>query len=292
VLRALVCVLLLQVALVATVRQKPASRLSLRDVLARAGEYVVAYGESLSTVLAEEHYTQQFTSTRQPRPLTVRRLRSEIAFIRLVDTSEWAAFRNVTSVDDKPVADADGKLERLLRNAPPTLIAQTRVIASESARYNIGPITREINVPTFALHYLQSDNQSQCDFDKDREEVVNGVSAWVVRFRERHGGFIRREDERRLPAEGRFWIVPADGRVLKTQLIVRDFYRRGSSRAELFVTWRWDTALALWVPADMREHYEGPWPPLTTPFGPRPYDIDGVAQYSNYRRFTVDVKIR
>jgi hypothetical protein len=290
---ALACVLSVNVALAATARQTPESRLGLRDVLARAGDYVVAYGESLSTVLAEEQYTQQLTTPRQLRPLAVRRLRSEIAFIRLADTSEWAAFRNVTSVDDKAVPDADGKLERLLRNAPSTLLAQTRVIASESARYNLGPLTREINVPTLALRYLHSDNQSESGFKKEREEAVNGVPTWVVRFHERHGGFIRREDGRRLPAEGRFWIVPADGRVLKSQLVVRNFFSgRGNSRAELVVTWRWDAALTLWVPADMREHYEGPWPPLTTPFGRRPYDIDGVAQYSNYRRFTVDVKIR
>jgi hypothetical protein len=51
-------------------------------------------------------------------------------------------------------------------------------------------------------------------------------------------------------------------------------------------------ALNLWVPAEMREHYRGSWEPLMTPFGPKPYDIDGVARYSNYRRFRVDVQIR
>ncbi len=287
-LTAIACILALPVALAGQ------SRAGLREVLARAADYVVAYGESLATVVAEEHYTQQLTSHRELRPLAVRRLRSEIAFVRLADTSEWAAFRNVTSVDGKEVPDADGRLERLFRTAPPTLLAQTRLIASESARYNLGALTREINIPTLALLYLHPDNQSKSEFDKAGEEAINGLSAWVVRFRERDGGgFIRRSDDRRLPATGRFWIVPTDGRVLKSQLIVNNFVRGGrNSRAEINVTWQWDAPLNLWVPSEMRETYHGSWTPLATPLGPKPYDIDGIAQYSNYRRFTVDVRIR
>ena len=287
-LTAIACILALPAALAGQ------SRVTLRDVLGRAGDYVVAYGESLATVLAEEQYTQQLTFSRERRPLAVRRLRSEIAFVRLADTSEWIAFRNVTSVDGQEVPDAEGRLERLFRTAPPTLLAQTRLIASESARYNLGPLTREINVPTFALHYLHPENQLASDFDKSGEETLNGITTWIVRFRERNGGgFIRRSDDRRLPTEGRFWIGTADGCVLKTQLTVRNFVRGGrDSRAEINVTWRRDATLNLWVPAEMREAYHGPWTPLETPLGPKPYDIDGTAQYSNYRRFTVDVRIR
>jgi hypothetical protein len=290
--RALACTLWLSLAL-AGESQKLESRVSLRDVLARAGDYVVAYGESLSTVLAEEQYIQQLISRRDLQPLVTRRLRSEIAFVRLADTSEWAAFRNVTNVDGRPLEDSAGRLERLFRNAPSTLLAQTRLIAEESARYNLGPITREINIPTLALRFLHTDRQSDCEFDKEREEILDGTHTWVVRFHDRRGGFIRRADKERLPTEGRFWIVPTDGRVLKTQLIVRDFVRGGrDSRAEITVTWRLDPSLNLWVPFEMRERYQGPWEPRPTVDGRKSYDIDGVAQYSNYRRFTVDVRIR
>ena len=50
--------------------------------------------------------------------------------------------------------------------------------------------------------------------------------------------------------------------------------------------------LDLWVPAEMRERYEGPGMSHATRGRARRYDIDGVATYSNYRRFTVDVRIR
>ena len=55
--------------------------------------------------------------------------------------------------------------------------------------------------------------------------------------------------------------------------------------------WRRDASLDLWVPAEMRERYEGPWYERLDS-RPERYDIDGVATYSNYRRFTVDVRIK
>ena len=135
------------------------------------------------------------------------------------------------------------------------------MIAGESARYNLGPITREINVPTTALHFVHPAHRSNCRFDKEGEEEVDGERIWVVRFKERdRGGLISRGDGRNLPAEGRLWIVPADGRVVRSELVVKDFVRgRGDSRAEIHVTWRRDVPLDLWVPVEMREHYEGPW---------------------------------
>ena len=55
---------------------------------------------------------------------------------------------------------------------------------------------------------------------------------WVVRFKERErGGLISRGDGRSLPAEGRLWIVPSDGRVVRSELVVKNFVRgRGDSR--------------------------------------------------------------
>ena len=51
------------------------------------------------------------------------------------------------------------------------------------------------------------------------------------------------------------------------------------------MTWRRDVPLDLWVPAEMREHYEGPWSAMSAPGQRERYDIEGVATYSNYRRF-------
>jgi hypothetical protein len=86
--------------------------------------------------------------------------------------------------------------------------------------------------------------------------------------------------------------VPGDGRVVHSTLLVRNFVRGGSSsRAEIEVSWRRDARLDLWVPVEMRERFEGPWFDQVGSKRVR-YDITGVATYSNYRRFMVDVKIK
>ena len=74
---------------------------------------------------------------------------------------------------------------------------------------------------------------------------------------------------------------------------MKDFVRGGGdSKAEIHVTWRRDAPLDMWVPAEMREHYSGPWRAMSAPQRSERYDIDGVATYANYRRFTADFRIK
>jgi hypothetical protein len=266
---------------------------SLDTVLARAGEYAVEYGLALTSVLAEEAYTQRLVWRKTKTVLSDRQLRSEIAFVRLTDSTEWLAFRNVLSVDGAPIPESDGRLERLFRGSSRSLLGQARLIAGDSARFNLGPITREINVPTMALHFIQPRHRPNCRFDKESEQDMDGERVWTVRFKERdRGALISRADGRNLPAEGRLWIVPSDGRIVRSELVVRDFVRGADSKAHIRVEWRRDAALDLWVPAKMREDYIGPWTARSQASLLERYDIDGVATYSNYRRFTVDVRIR
>ena len=285
---------LLIVLLPASQAAAPQDRYTLDDVLARAGQYTVDYGEALQSVLAEETYAQRLVWRGDQGVKQERKLRSEIAFVRLVNSTEWLTFRNVLAVDDEAIPDANGRLERLLRGSTASLLVQARLITTESARFNIGPITRDINVPTTALHFLHPKHRPNCRFSKEREEVLDGERVWVIRFRERErGSLIRGTDGQNLPALGRLWIVPADGRVVKSELVIEDFVRgRGDSKAEIGVRWRRDASLDLWVPAEMRERYEGPWYERLDSRPRERYDIDGVATYSNYRRFTVDVRIK
>ncbi len=271
-----------------------AERSELDRVLARASDYVVVYGHALSSVLAEERYAQRLVWRSNKKPLQRRELLSEIAFVRLPDSTEWVSFRNVSAVDGTPLPEAAGRLERVFNDSADTLTARAQALAGESARYNLGPITRQINVPTLSLLFLHPVHKPFCRFDKESEVDFGGERVWVVRFRERdRGEIIIRGDGRHLPAEGRLWIVAANGRVVQTELVVKDFVRgRGDSKATVHVRWRHDPTLALWVPAEMTEAYEGPWRALTGPRTSERYDIEGTATYSNYRRFTVDVRIK
>jgi hypothetical protein len=264
---------------------------SPREMLRRAGSYVVQYGESLASVIGEEDYTQQLVARDDGSVIESRVLRSEIAFVPLAGSREWQAFRNVISVDGREVAGAAGRLERVLRDPPRSIAAQARLIAEESARFNLGPLRRNFNAPTMPLQFLHPSHQDRFRFDRQREEVIAGERVAVMRFRERRRATIIRSPEGRdVPVEGLLWIAPEDGRVIRSSFFATDFLPAEpaprTSRADLEATWREDGRLGIWVPDEMRERYSGPW----TADGVA-YDIVGHAVYSNYRRFEVDVRI-
>ena len=222
-------------------QRNPAGRLSLDDVLARAGGYAIDYGLALTSVLAEETYTQRLVWRETETDLQERRLRSEIAFVRLADSTEWLAFRNVLAVDDAPVR----RLRRAgssacFRRPTASLLAQARLIAGESARHNLGPITREINVPTTALHFVHPAHRPNCRFDKEARRSSSPASSVDRRLQGAGPGQPdqpgrRQEPSRRGPPLDR----AGDGRIVRSELVVKDFVRgRGGSKAVIHVTWR------------------------------------------------------
>lgn len=89
-------------ALLCVAATAPRAPAPLRGVLDRAGQYVVAYGESLATVIAEERYTQRIVARTDGSLLRERTLASELAFLALAGSREWQAFRNVLSIDGPP----------------------------------------------------------------------------------------------------------------------------------------------------------------------------------------------
>ena len=253
---------------------------SLRDVLDRAGQYVVRYGESLATVVADEDYTQKLVS-KSGGGSRERVLHSEIAFVKLADSTEWQGFRDVLAVDGRPVQGNSGRLERVLRDAPPAILPQVRLLAAESARYNLGTLHRDFNVPTTVLQFVHPAHQHRFRFSRRRDETAAAAenprqNMWVIEFRERdRGTLIRTTDGKDVPVHGRLWIVPDEGRIVRSVFATKAF------GTEVSVTWAPDSRLDLWVPSEMRERYQDR----------EDVEITGTAKYSNYRRFDVTVRI-
>jgi len=112
---------------------------------------------------------------------------------------------------------------------------------------------------------------------------------------------IRTTEGKDVRSKGRVWVEPETGRVTRTELVLEDFTPpvRGAfsgdeirSLAEVTVTWRPDEALGQWVPAEMRERYEGPWGVGSDdPLMRLRYTVTGVAVYGNVRRANVDVRL-
>ena len=87
---------------------------SLREVLERAAEYSAAYGDVLASVLADELFEQPLVLRQEGEVIERRQLESEIAFVKLAGGLDWLAFRSVLRVDGTVVADAAGRLERVV----------------------------------------------------------------------------------------------------------------------------------------------------------------------------------
>ncbi len=253
-------------------------------VLARASAYLDSYEKAFSIVVSEETYSQELeiapriTTRAANADQTIRKertLRSDVLQTN-VGQRDWVAFRDVYEVDGRAVRDRDARLQKLFIDTPAQALEQARKIVAESARYNLGVLRRDINVPTMALTYLRDMNQSRSAFTPAGRQTVGDVRAAIVEFREHATPTIIRSPDGDRPAKGYFWIEPASGRVLKSEVFVAD--RRSS--AKITVTYGAVPKLTVWAPILMVEEYTGP------------EAIRGKATYANFRQFGVSVDVK
>ena len=244
---------------------------SLNVVLKRAASYVAEFRKQLSGIAAEETYTQEIINTgRFVDALKVnpaRRLKSDLLLIKATDGDRYIELRDVFEVDGAPVRDRQARLEKLLRE--PAAGAQIGTIINESARYNLGRITRNINTPLMALQFLDAANQPRMRFRhieknepvfrRQQDAPLNdtpvfrvATEMWTIEFRERERGtMIRTPEGRDLPARGRFWINPSSGAVLISELIIT-----GDVAATVTVSYQSEPLMGFLVPVEMRESYD------------------------------------
>jgi VWFA-related protein len=255
------------------VRRDPA----LDGVLARAVEYIANYSRELSAVVAEEVYEQRVRAGTSPGEPQSRRLVSDFLIVKDPGSPGWLPFRDVFEVDGVAVRDREDRLRKLFLEAPATAIETANTIWQESARYNIGRIRRDTNVPTLALSFLEPRSMERFTFRKRGEDVQDGIRAWTIEYREHvRPTIIRTTDGKDVPSSGELWIDPVNGRVLRTVL--------KASTATITVTYRQrDEIPGLWLPVMMQESYA---------YGGG--SILGLATYSKFRRFQVitDEKIK
>jgi len=268
----------------------PAQEPTLAEVLGRAGAYVTEFQRQLSGVVTEESYVQDITEpatfgSRSGRSAVTRRvLKSDLLLVKPEGADRWIQFRDVFEVDGKPVRDRSERLMKLFVNPSASTAAQVAQIVDESVRYNIGNIVRTFNVPVFALLILEPKRQENFRFtrvDPGPPLLERGfgipANTWVVRYQESdRDTMIRTTNDRELPAHGRFWIEPATGRVLMSELVAEDYALSGT----VVVKYQPDVLPQLLVPMAMRERY------IERRNGMR---VDGAASYGRFRQFQVKV---
>ena len=255
---------------------------TLKIVLARAGDYAIRFERELTTLVAEERYTQEVVGA---EPVEHRELRSDLLFICQLGFHRYVEFRDVFEVDGRQIRERDA---RLMQMASRSSDRSMRQIVTESAQYNIGDIERTINVPLLPLMFLIPENQRRFKFNVQKGvqplSTANDIPSssprftvstevWAVEYREvEKPTIIRFVDGRRsIPVHGRFWIEPSSGRVLMSELIAED----RTVHAMIDVSYQSEPVLDLLVPIEMRETY---WR------GDQPTRITGIATYDGFRR--------
>jgi hypothetical protein len=281
------CALLIAgAAIVAAQPEDPA----LEALLTRATWYALDFVTKLSSVVAEERYTQDSNValatvpipglSRGGVPSSVprgsakhRELKSDFLIVKS-NGDFWEPFRDVFEVDHIPVRDRDERLSKLFLHPTGDTEERARAIAEESARYNLGSVRRTINNPVFALIFLQPDLRWHFRFTFGKPDRRMGDDVRVVEYvEEARPTIITGLPGQDMAAYGRFWIEAASGRVVKTEVRVDE---RGV-KAILTTVFRADERLGIDVPAEMRESYE-----LADSH------VTGTATYGRFRRFEVN----
>jgi len=267
---------------------------TLDDLLARAATYVRAYERTLSSVVAEERYEQRvrrlrvvgdeipsagtggipITSRHTRREETARTLRSDFLLVKTEGMDGWIPFRDVFEVDGASVRDREERVADLFRDSPPAAVERASRLVEESARYNLGNLSRTINVPTLALLFLIERHQQQFVFRLEGRETIDGAQVRKVTYRETaRPTLVRSPTGVDLPVHGAFWLDPLDGRVARSELRTEV----PGLDATIVVDFAFCDALETWVPARMKEEYRTP-----------EEDIEGAATYTEFRRLSMN----
>jgi len=250
-------------------------------VLDKAGDYVATYEKTFVGVVAEETYRQQVQGGRGRNdargfpvetPGQRRDLKSDVLLVRAPAGDRWMQFRDVFEVDGKPVRDRAERLTKLFLQPSASTQRQVDDIAASSARYNIGGVNRNVNLPVLALNVLDPRNRAWFSFKGARK----AGNTFELEFQEeRTGTLIRTASDQAMPSRGRFTIDAASGSVLSSELVAES----GSLKARIEVTYSLDPGVNALVPREMREKYS---------LGDGS-TIEGKATYAKYRRYQVTV---
>jgi hypothetical protein len=287
--------------LTASVSAQARSQAPFPAIVERASAYVATFAEAAKALVGDEHYVQEVkarngnASTVVPNPafgITVEKriLDSEVALVHIVDQQLWLMGRDVVSVDNRPLDPQ--RRQPLSAYHPATMpeaIAHFQQLATASARFNIGTVRRNLNVPTLALWFLTPGVRDRFVFKQAGQDRVDGHACIVMSYRERAAPYLLEANDFDVPVSGRFWIDRETGTVVKTEMVLYDSERirngdNGAVRAQVTVRYAYAPEVEAWAPIEMQELYS--YPNLMNAGA-----ILGSARYSHYKKFTTAARI-
>jgi hypothetical protein len=261
---------------------------SLKTVLGRAAAYSTDYHQRFKVLVAEEHYVQRVGPERTPADLPQagldreRTLKSDYILVPdFAGTNSWLGVRDVLEVDGEPVTTDRERLRELLEDTSQPVASRLRALSDLQAKYNLGDLYRTINVPTLPLVFLLPDRQPRFRFKHTGTTTLRDTPVWIVSYDERdRPTIIKTPEGRDVMSSGSFWIDPATGAVLRTELRAGQVADRPLTTI-ILVGYAYNSRFGMLLPDNMNELY------LTGRSR-----IEGHATYTNYRRWEAEARIK
>ena len=270
-------------AMLAAVHVCHAQAPTLDAVLDRLSAYLLDYETKAFELAAEEDFEQSIKRRQGYGGDTIarRKIKSTFFLVRLPNGEAWVGFRDVASVDGRPIKREGRSMSGLLNARTEDGYAEAAAITRENAKYNIGTVYRTINVPLQAVELMHPQFRNRFSFRMMERTRVAGEDAVVIEYTEQElpsiisdgfGGDVR--------ANGRLWVNPESGAVLRTELGFHGANTAYLKEVLIRVDFQRDRKLQLLLPSELDETY-----------GLEIEVLRGHASYRNYRRFETGARL-
>lgn len=247
---------------------------------ASASRWAATFEQELSGLLFRERYRQTSGSglelgvRLQVAPQSETRLEANVFLLRVPGREGFIVYRDVYRAGSEDVTDHTDRLQALLTANTADAFAQARRLTDASARFNTGPVTRNVNTPTMPFAYLTPENIGRLRLTDAGEGTIDGRAVAVVAFEEvARPTLVRGEGGADVPVSGRYWIDPITGAVPRA---VVEFQTSGGYKGRLDVRLTYDERLKAWVPSQMSETWESSGS-----------NASGLARYDRFTRMSV-----
>ena len=281
-------VLIPALALLASAGASQGPDTSTKAIVEAAAGYVADYQRQLTSVIADEIYTQEVVaqSPRDPQMPRLRTMRSEVFFVDSATSHHWMAIRDVMSLDGNALGDRPDLRDAFQRLAVGDVAARFKEYNSQ---YNLGRTFRNFNEPTLSLLVFDERHRARFSFDRKRVERQGDTILVTIAFTEKESPTLIRDQKRgRVFSKGEFIVEAGAGRVRRTLLTAKS----DSLRLELTTTYEANDRLGILVPTLFRETYEYGSDSRTRDSAQEYERVVCEAKYSNFRRFETTVRIK
>ena len=239
---------------------------------ALAGRYVEEYQNQFATILCEERQSQRIVK----KGGTIGRRRELVAEMAMVSFGpQTLLFRDVISVDGKPVRNREERLRKLFLEPPRDSLSRASSITRESGRYNLG-VTAILDGMMLPLRILSKAEAGRFRFTLTEQGLGFEETRSPTIFKVGLPNSLHD-----LPLHGWLTIEAGTGRLRAATLTASD------NRRDWRIEVRYDEhpELKMLVPAALQQRYE--WK------GNLNRDVlEASSTYGQFRRFEVSATIK